>query len=109
MIGLMWGLMGMGVKEWWKKSNIYKKEIVIILLLSMGIFYLWYFGSTIGNIVQQDRLMCLNFGGNQPCSLFEFILALGIHSLVVLIEMIIPIILIALFLTYVILKLKRSK
>src|SRR3989344_4380215 len=46
MIGLMWGLMGMGVKEWWKKRKWWLKGgligfVIGMLLLLNSVFNQW--------------------------------------------------------------------
>jgi|SRR3989338_8030261 len=97
----------MSFREWWKKSNPYKRTVILTILIGMSLFYLLYFISTIGNLIQQDRLTCLSFGGSSPCSFFEFIFALIIHSLIILIEFVIPITLIILLFVYIFLKIKK--
>ena len=97
----------MGFREWWKKSSPYKIAIILTISIGMSLFYLLYFISTIGNLLQQGRLTCLSFGGSPPCSFFEFIFALIIHSFIILIEFVIPIALIVLLSVYIFLKIKK--
>ncbi len=93
----------MNFKKWWKKLDYYKKIIIATLIISLGFFYIWYFISTLGNIIQKGYLTCFGFGGTPRCSLLQFVMLFFIHTLVFLLAVTVPLILIVLI-GYAILK-----